>query len=201
MMAKTKAPKPKPKQFELNVNCEDKKEEKDWDDPCDFEQVCQMIAAYNGSKKPKESVPYSPRKRATEEQIPNERTRAAQHKLCRDYGQSLRDFKKEFKELVEAKKEANPKGYMDDPEIKSKFNTDCEHKRWKEKGGKAKPSGRRPKGINPDHQHPVGLKGDPFGELKWANSDVNQTVGPAMAGHDPKKEPGGIKAHKSCKCE
>ena len=84
---------------------------------------------------------------------------------------------------------------MDDPDIRAMFNTDCERDRWKKADGPAEPSGERPHGINPDHQHPTGLGGDPLGETKWANSEVNQTVGPAMDGHDPAKEPGGIIAH------
>ena len=186
--------------YEIGPDCAAKKKEKGWDE-CDFEQVCQMVKAYNGSTDTKEKRNYSPRKKATREQIPDQAERTAQHKLARDYNKSLRNFKSDFAKLVKRKKAADPTGYMDDPEIKSKFNTECQHKRWKKQGSKAKPSGARPSGMNPDHQHPVKLGGNPLGPLKWANSDVNMTVGPSMAGHDPNNEPGGIEAHSSCNCE
>ena len=190
-----------PKQYPVNADCGEKAKTHGWE-PCDFEQVCQMAKAYNSSTQPKKKVDYSPRKPATPAQIPDPVTRAAQHKLAADYAKALRDFKSSFKKLVEAKKAANPSGYMDDPEIRDKFNTTCERDRWKAAGGKSEPSGSRPKGINPDHQHPTSPGGDPMGALKWANSDVNQTVGPSMAGHNPDdpKEKDGVVAHDSCGC-
>jgi hypothetical protein len=190
----------KPKTYVIEPSCDEAKKDRDWK-PCDFEQVCQMVKAYNSSTDTKKQVGYSPRKKATPEQIPDDAERAAQHKLCRDYSTSLRNFENNFAELVERKKAADPDGYMDDDEIRQQFNTDCQRDRWKAQGGKARPSRARPDGMNPDHQHPVKLGGDPLGPLKWANSDVNQTVGPSMAGHDPDKQPGGIEAHESCNCD
>jgi hypothetical protein len=188
-----------PKTYEIKPNCDEARKEKGWGD-CEVEQVCQMAKAYNASNDTKKNEGYSPRKRATPEQVPDDAARAAQHQLCRDYATSLRNFQESFASLVEKKQAADPEGYMDDPDIAKNFNTECQHEKWKEQGGKARPSRARPDGMNPDHQHPVGLGGNPFGPLKWANSDVNQTVGPSMAGHDPVAEPGGVKAEASCKC-
>ena len=159
-----------------------------------------MVKAYNESTQPKKNVPYSPRAKATPKQIPNRAEREAQHALCKDYGVSLRRFQNNFAELVEKKKAENPGGYMDDPEIKNQFNTACQHEKWKKAGGPTRPSRARPGGMNPDHQHPVSLGGNPLGALKWADSDVNQTCGPSMGAHDPTNEPGGLSAHPSCGC-
>lgn len=193
---------PKKVQQPLNIDCSEKaKRSPPWE-KCDFEQVCQMVKAFNESTQAKKKMPYSPRKRATPAQIPDAAERAAQHTTAAGYSSSIRNFANDFKALVEKKKLANPTGYMDDPEIASKFNTDCERDRWKAKGGSSTPA-RSPRatGVNPDHQHPAALGGDmATTPLKWANAEVNQTVGPAMDGHDPAKYPDGMVAHSSCNC-
>lgn len=191
---------------ELTTDCGEKKQEKGWD-KCDNAQVCQMVKAYNSSQQKKFKPKVSPSHKATPKQIPNAAERARQHLANKKYTNAISAHKRDFAALVAAKKKANPSGYMDDPKIKKMFNTDCEHARWK-KGrpndrppgdppGCAEPSGGKPFGINPDHQHPCGAGGKPDGALKWANAEVNQTVGPAM---DKDPAPKKFKAHESCNC-
>jgi hypothetical protein len=181
----------------LNINCGDKaKRTPPWE-PCDFEQVCQMVKAYNDSKQPKKKVPYSPRKQATPKQIPDPVAREAQHVMARGYAASIAKFEKDFAELV-AKHDPD----KNHPDIVKQFNTTCQHERWRDKlGGSPDPDRSRPGGMNPDHQHPAKLGADmAITALKWANSEVNQTVGPAMDAHKPDEFPDGFEAHASCNC-
>ena len=46
----------------------------------------------------------------------------------------------------------------------------------------------------------VGLGGPLPGVLKWADANVNSTVGKAMDKHDRGTHPGSVKAHPPCNC-
>lgn len=186
-------PQTPPPKMPLNVNCEEKTKERRWDD-CMVEQLCAMVKAYNESKHEKRNVERSPSHNASKYPDLTAKQRVAQNAANANYTSGLSDFSDEFDELVEQK---GPKS----PEVAAKFHSDCQYKKWLKKA--ETPVRRSGRGaMNPDHAHPAGLGGPlTTDNLKWADARVNRTVGPAMDAHDPKKYPGGIAAHKSCKCK
>lgn len=193
-----------PAQYEVGVDCGEKMKPppdgKGWD-KCHCEEVCAMCKGFNESPHPKARLDPSPRARATSSQIPDPTALAAHNANAKAYADGLKQFDKDFTALV------NEKG-VDHPDVASKFSTKCAYERWKGsqpgygQGGKVPVSrSRNTAGLNPDHVHDASLGGPlTVDGLKWTNSDVNQTVGPAMSGYDPKQHPGGIKAHPSCGC-
>ena len=170
-------------------DCEKKKAESNWDD-CMCGQVCEMVKAYNESEHPKKKI--SPSPSSTNPRSPQ---RPA-------YEKSITDFEDEFKRIVNAHKPN-----LDHPDIKKMFysppppaDPDCQHKKWKEKGGKTEPDRSGPGAMNPDHKHPASFSGPLTKEnLIWADARVNRTVGGSMDKFDPPPKP--MKAHKSCKCD
>ena len=175
---KNKGPKP------ISPDCAQKKKDEGWDD-CMCGQVCEMVKAYNKSKKPK-------RKLSTE---------AVKAKnVKRQKGVDL--FAEKFAKLVNRHKN-NP----DHPSIKKMFYSppgvkppDCQHEKWKKAGGPADPNRSGDDAMNPDHMHPVGLNGSlAVSNLKWADDRVNYTVGAAQGKLKP--APKKIEAHPSCNCD
>ena len=186
-----------PAMLELGVDCGEKVKSGRWDE-CQVEQVCAMIKAYNESPHPKVKAKPSPSHPASDYPQLTGAAKAAHQIAHRAYNKSISDFNKSFNSLVDAKGK-------DAPEVADQFHSKCQHAKWADpqKGNGAIPVPRqRIGGMNPDHAHPAGLGGPLVGgALKWADADVNQTVGPAMDKHDPATQPGGVKAHSSCNCD
>ena len=75
---------------------------------------------------------------------------------------------------------------------------DCVHAAWKKQKSKAEPKAGTDGGFQPDHMHPAGLNGAlTVANMKWANAEVNGTVGGGM---DIKPAPKKMNAHPSCNC-
>jgi hypothetical protein len=177
---------PEGAELEVAPNCAEKKAEEGWDD-CMCGQVCEMVKAYNASTTEKKKLDVSPNNRNSP--------------LHKDLVKGKRDFSAAFAAAVDAHPD-DP----DHPDIKSMFYSpdppaepDCQHKKWKESKKGSKPPRSGPGAINPDHMHPASLNGplDPS-NLKWADAEVNMTVGGSLANVDP--APKTMKAHSSCKC-
>lgn len=176
-------------------DCGKKKAQKTrkWDD-CMCAQVCEMVKAYNESKRQKKRLDPSPSNAK-----PGSRARQA-------YEGSIGDFEDEFAAVVNA----NP-GNPDHPDIKKMFYSppegkppgtppppDCQHAKWKAAGAKAEPKRKGVGAMNPDHMHPAGLNGPLTSDnCIWADARVNRTVGGGM---NVKPAPKKMKAHPSCNC-
>jgi hypothetical protein len=169
---------------EIAPDCADKKKNDGWDD-CMCGQVCEMIKAYNRSKKAK-------RKLSTE---------AVEAKdVARQEGVDL--FAEKFAKLV---KRHAPN--LNHPSIKKMFYSppdvdppDCQHAKWVKSKAGANPIRSGKGAMNPDHMHPVGLNGSlAVSNLKWADARVNYTVGAAQGKLKP--APKKMKAHPSCNCD
>lgn len=181
----------KVKPVEISPNCDDKRKEKGWDE-CQCAQVCEMIKAYNRSKRRKMSLAQSP----------SNAPRGSAPRL--KYDASITNFAAKFSALV-LKHAPN----ADHPAIKKMFysppagkppppDADCVHAAWKKQNSKASPNRSNPGGFQPDHMHPAGLNGGlDVRNMKWADAEVNGTVGPCM---DKKPAPKKMKAHPSCNC-
>jgi hypothetical protein len=189
----------KPAQMELNVNCAEKQEQTkhQWG-PCEVEQLCAMVKAYNESPHSKTAPERTPSKPASKFPGLSEAERKAQNAAYADYKDSLDNFSNKFDAMV-AEKGKNHKDVVD------QFHCKCQHEKWAAdppKGmGAPTPVPRSGAGaMSPDHMHPVGRGGPLPGVIKWADSNVNSTVGKAMDKHDPETHPGGVKAHPSCNC-
>jgi uncharacterized Zn-binding protein involved in type VI secretion len=162
------------------------KKSKPWDD-CMCGQVCEMIKAYNKSRRKKAKLPQSP----SESGSP----------LKPAYDKSIVDFSAKFAKAV-----AGAKGNLDHPSIKKMFYNppppappDCQHAKWKAQGGNAAPVRSGKGAVNPDHLHPASLNGAlTSANLKWADSRVNFAVGGGM--NKLKSAPKKMKAHPSCNC-
>lgn len=188
----------------LNIDCEEKKsasQKRPWSD-CQVKQMCNMVKDFNESKYEKKKTDYSPGRRMSDskaKQLGKTKAEQAAHNTRnKEYGAGLSQFSKEFDDLVAAKG-------ADDPDVKAKFNDECAHEEWKEKGAPTPmPRGIRSKGMSPDHVHDVSQGGPTAGpnlmsELKWADSLVNQTVGRAMSAFDP-EEHDTVAANPNCGC-
>jgi hypothetical protein len=181
----------KVKPVEVAPDCDEKRKEKGWDE-CQCAQVCEMVNAYNKSKRAKKRLATSPSNAE-----PGTTARKA-------YDASLKNFASDFAALVE-KHAGNP----DHPAIKKMFYSppagkppppaeDCVHAAWKKQGAKAWPKRGSDGGFSPDHMHPAGLNGAlAVSNMKWADGEVNGTVGGGM---DIKPAPKKMKAHSSCNC-
>lgn len=184
-------------QMELNVDCGEKlkpkkKGKKKWDD-CMVEQLCAMVKAYNESPHPKKKAEHSPSHPASKFPDMSPEQAAAQNAAFAKYKSSLTTFGDDFTAMVKDKGK-------DHPDVVKQFHSECQHKKWSDGGGNVPVKRSGTGSMNPDHCHPAGL-GGPVNSLKWADSRVNKTVGPAMDKHDPKTHPGGVKAHPSCNCD
>jgi hypothetical protein len=196
---------------ELGIDCDEKTQNKEWDE-CDIEQYCRMIQRYNESPGKEKTNP-SPSHRLTKKKGKElaEKNKWTQEELdafTDAHNQKNKKWVDDFNELVRYKD-------VNSDEVKQKFNTECQHKRWVDSGAPIPVNRQRndpvskavlKEGMNPDHIHPVGLGGPCEGValeegLMWANADVNQTVGPAMDSHDLANYPNGVKAKASCHCE
>lgn len=178
---------------EVKPNCQEKRDKKGWDD-CQCGQVCEMVKAYNNSGSPKERLSPSPSRAP-----PGSPERKA-------YTASITSFENSFAETLA---EHGP----DSQEVKDMFynpgppaEPDCQHKKWKKEGSKAKPDRSTKSGcktpMSPDHMHPAVFKGPLTKEnLKWADSNVNYVVGGSMKKKSLDPAPKKLKAHESCKCE
>jgi hypothetical protein len=174
----------------VGPDCADKKKNSNWDD-CMCGQVCEMVKAYNDSQTPKEKLEPSPSE-------PGSEGRDA-------YEASIAAFETKFSDLVNLHKPN-----LDHPDIKAMFYSppagnppppvaDCQHAKWKAKGGSANPARSGPGAMNPDHMHPANLNGPlTAANLKWADARVNYTVGGGMK--KIKTAPEKMQAHSSCKC-
>ncbi len=188
MPVKQKETKVKP--VEIKPNCDEKRKDKGWDE-CQCAQVCEMVKAYNRSKRQKKSLATSP-------------SNASGTPAAKRYSASITNFASDFAALV-AKHAPN----ADHPDIKKMFysppagnppppEADCVHAEWKRQKAKAEPNRSNPGGFQPDHMHPAGLNGAlDVRNMKWADAEVNGTVGPCM---DKKPAPKKMKAHSSCNC-
>lgn len=182
------------KAVEMKPDCGKKKKQKTrkWD-PCMCAQVCEMIKAYNESKRQKKRLNPSP----SSAESPT-RARLAYHA-------SIENFEDEFAAIVSANK-----GNPDHPDIKKMFYSppagnppppppDCQHEKWKAAGAKGSPKRKGAGAMNPDHMHPASLNGALTSEnLIWADARVNRTVGGGMNKLRP--APQKLKAHPSCNC-
>ncbi|MDR5807029.1 PAAR-like domain-containing protein [Caballeronia sp. LZ019] len=188
-----------PAQMELNVDCDKKqKQTKHRWGPCEVEQLCAMLKAYNESPHPKVKPERTPSKPASKFSGLSKAEQAAQNRAFGAYTDSLGDFSDNFDALVEEKGK-------DHEDVAKQFHSKCLHDKWAgdppEGMGAPTPMPRsKANAMSPDHMHPVGLGGPLPGSLKWADSNVNSTVGKAMDKHNPETHPGGVKAHSSCNC-
>ncbi len=193
-----------PSTLVLNIDCEDKKDaaqKRPWDD-CQVTQMCNMIKGFNESTYEKKKTDYSPGRRMDDKKRKSMgKTKADQtthNARNKEYTDGLKQFSTEFDALV-AEKGA------DHQDVKDKFNDDCAHEAWKEKGTTTPmPRGIRKKGMSPDHVHDVSQGGPTAGpnlmkELNWADSLVNQTVGRAMSAYDPDTHDK-VAANPNCGC-
>ncbi|MGB1013588.1 MAG: DUF4150 domain-containing protein [Nannocystaceae bacterium] len=170
--------------FSVNVNCEQKREKKDWDD-CDVEQLCAKIAALNDKAKQGElqKVPGASKKP--------------------DYSSTKREFMKDFADTVNA-------GGSEDS-IKSTFISDCAYERWKngdpENGlppRSPNPQGKKNPKFQADHTIDAALGGSLSSKdnLKWMTANVNSVMGGStMRDYDPAKNggpDGGVTAPGCC---
>jgi len=177
---------------EVAPSCDDKRKAPYKWDECQCAQVCEMVKAYNRSKKAKKRLAQSP-------------SNAPGTAANRRYNASITNFCSDFAALV-AKHHPN----VDHPSIKKKFYSppagkpppkpppeDCVHAAWKKQGGGlAQPKRGVGGGFQPDHMHRAGLNGGlTVSNLKWADAEVNGTVGPCM---DKTPAPKKMKAHPSC---
>ncbi len=188
MPVKQKETKVKPVQ--VAPDCDEKRKKKGWDE-CQCAQVCEMIKAYNRSKRAKKRLATSP-------------SNAPGTAAGKRYQASIRNFCSDFSALV-TKHAGNP----DHPSIKKVFYSppagkppppeeDCVHAGWKKQKAKAEPKRGVDGGFQPDHMHPAGLNGLlTVSNMKWADAEVNGTVGGGM---DIKPAPKKMKAHPSCNC-
>lgn len=158
--------------LQLEIDCKAKLKDEGWD-KCMVKQLCAKIRAVNRSLKA------------------NGGGRSTPSML--DYQKGLRRYKKEFAAAVNARP-------VNEPSIKQKFYHRCAYDDWA-KQRKPNPSGRGRGGTfyNPDHIRDAALGGSltSMDNLRWLNSRVNVTVGPAMKPLDPTKHTK-IKAPKCC---
>jgi hypothetical protein len=176
------------KAVQISPDCGKKKKDKGWDD-CQCAQVCEMVKAYNRSKRAKRRLAQSP-------------SNAPGTAAGRRYDASIKTFNAEFEDLV---KNHGP----DHPSVKKMFYSppagtpppppaDCVHAAWKKQGGTVPINRSNPGGFQPDHMHPAGLNGPlTSSNMKWSDAEVNGTVGGGM---DIKPAPKKMKAHPSCNC-
>jgi hypothetical protein len=188
-------------QMELGVDCAKKTTQKKhrWG-PCEVEQLCAMIKAYNESPDPKFKPERTPSKPASKFSGLTEAQVTAQNVAFGKYTDSLESFSDNFNALV--KKKEDP--YHDD--VVKQFHTPCLHRRWADPPPDGMgapipvPRSKVPGAMSPDHMHPVNRGGTLPGKIKWADSNVNSSVGKAMDKHDETTHPGGVKAQPSCNC-
>ncbi len=187
------------KQMELNVDCDEKrKQTKHQWGPCEVEQLCAMIKAYNESPHAKVKPERTPSKPASKFSGLSSDEITAQNLAYKNYTDSLKNFSDNFDALVKEKGK-------DHDDVAKQFHSKCQHDKWAadppEGMGAPTPMPRsKLNAMSPDHMHPVGLGGPLPGALKWADSNVNSTVGKAMDKHDPQEHPDGVKAQSSCNC-
>lgn len=156
----------------LAIDCKAKVQNEGWD-RCMVQQLCAKIRAVNRSLKD------------------NGGGRAPPN--MREYQKGLRRYKKAFAAAVN-QHPANERW------IKKQFYHPCAYKDWA-KQRKENPSGRGKNGtfFNPDHIRDAALGGSTsrMDNLRWLNSRVNVTVGPAMKPLDPASHKT-VKAPKCC---
>lgn len=182
----------RPSEYPLNIDCDEKKKDPPtspaWTD-CMIKQMCAKIKVFNKRKKKKQRISPSPSQRPSADPL----------RKAYDNGRDR------FVEIFEAKV---AKYGVKSRKVQSMFMHKCAYDEWAgppNNGTLPLPRDRSNTGYNPDHLHDAALGGS-LGtrNLKWFNSRVNQTIGPAMGsemgGFDPDKHKT-IKANPNCKCK
>ncbi|WP_210526192.1 PAAR-like domain-containing protein [Rubellimicrobium arenae] len=188
----------KPVEVPIAPDCKQKtsKKSRPWNS-CQAAQVCSMAKAYNESTAPKKAI-----------DSPGHAAAGTRQRLA--YDASLRNFTREFQQAVATHGPDSPqvKAFFYSPPAPPAEEADCVHKAWREsaEGKKGEPPARSgTPSFNPDHMHPASLSGPlTSANMRWADSRVNQTVGPSMDKKDLKPKPGQpaplAKPHENCKC-
>ena len=167
------------------IDCDEKKKDPPtspkWTD-CMCKELCAKVKAFNNRKKRKQRISPSPSR-------PKSPLNAA-------YNAGKDKFVENFEAAVNKYGASSRK-------VQKMFAHKCRYDEWRNPPSNGKlpiDQSRSNSGVNPDHVHDAGLGGSlGVRNLKWLNSRVNQTIGPAMANFDDTQHKK-IRANPNCNC-